>query len=959
MKLQGHKPPVPWHMFILYLVMSSVVISGGYLYYLYQRKELLSENQKELSAIADLKIRQITQWRFERLGNARFLEDDRQAIGLITDFMEKPGNLEARYDIFLLFRSLTDNFDYKQVMLLDTTGMVMYAYPDTKNFVGSYPGIVIDKVLNDSKIIMTDLHYTRQDSTPHSDLLVPVIANDHNKPYVRGIIDLVIEPSKVLYPLIQTWPTPSKSAETLIIRKDGNEVTFLNSLRHKKTTVLELTLPLNERKLPAAMAVRGISGTIDGIDYRGVPVVASMKKIPGTSWYMVAKIDRAEIFSTLNQQMRMVLAILILFLIALGMFLGFLSWNQRARYYREKYEDELERLVLVKHFDYILKYANDIIFLVDKDLRIIEANDHALETYQYPRVEFIGMKLEDIRAEQTLAELSEQIRYVEKHESATFETFHKRKDGSVFPVEISSRLVNIEGVKYYQTIGRDITERKLAEDSLKTSEERFRKIFEESPFCMLISTKSFEIVRANDAFCKMTGYDESELRMITFKDFTHPDHLTGDELGLLKLVAGEIPVYQTEKKYIRKDGSIVWGATTVSIIRNNEGEVLYFLVMVEDITKRKAAELAFENSYSLLKATLESTADGILVVDNEGKIVEYNRKFYEMWNVPANILDSGMDSEALAFVADQLRDGAGFVGNVERLYSDPEAVTYDLLEFKDGRYYERYSQPQKINGVTVGRVWSFRDITLSKNAEAAIIKAKEKAEESDRLKTAFLHNISHEIRTPMNAIIGFSNLLSEPGLDESEHNQYVEIISQSSNQLLSIINDIVDIANIESGQVRTNYSTININEALINLWEQYSYQTREPKLPIYFHPGLPDKNSVLSTDRTKLIQVLSNLINNALKFTVTGQIDFGYTLKENFLEFFVKDTGIGINADDLQKIFDRFYQVDVAGSRQYGGTGLGLSICKAYVELMGGTIRVESEKDKGSVFLFTIPYTRL
>ena len=146
---------------------------------------------------------------------------------------------------------------------------------------------------------------------------------------------------------------------------------------------LILRKPVSQEKLPAAMAFRGIKGTIDGVDYRNVRVVASMKKIPGTQWYMIAKIDREEVFSVLNSQMRLVVTVLVLFIATIGLFLGFLLWNQRVRFYRERYEDELNRLALFKHFDYILKFANDIIFLLDKDLKIVEANDRALEVYMF------------------------------------------------------------------------------------------------------------------------------------------------------------------------------------------------------------------------------------------------------------------------------------------------------------------------------------------------------------------------------------------------------------------------------------------------------------------------------------------------------------------------------------------------------------------------------------------------
>ena len=256
-------------------------------------------------------------------------------------------------------------------------------------------------------------------------------------------------------------------------------------------------------------------------------------------------------------------------------------------------------------------------------------------------------------------------------------------------------------------------------------------------------------------------------------------------------------------------------------------------------------------------------------------------------------------------------------------------------------------------------IWMVEDITLRKEAEKQLIAAKLKAEESDRLKTAFLHNVSHEIRTPMNAIIGFSSLLNEPDLKDSDRQQFTDIIFQSSNQLLSIINDIVDVANIETGLVKVNLARTDLNFSMRTLDEQFSYSEKQYKIPINLSSGLPDDQAIILTDNTKLIQILSNLINNSIKFTRKGNIEFGYRLKENFLEFFVSDTGIGIPKESLGKIFDRFYQVDRTISRQFGGTGLGLSICKAYVDLLGGKISVTSSAGEGTTFSFTIPYIPL
>jgi len=382
-------------------------------------------------------------------------------------------------------------------------------------------------------------------------------------------------------------------------------------------------------------------------------------------------------------------------------------------------------------------------------------------------------------------------------------------------------------------------------------------------------------------------------------------------------------------------------------------------VMIEDISARKKATFELDNSISLLKATLESTEDGLLVVDLLGKIVQFNQKFVEMWRIPEEILATGKDSNALNYVQNELNNPESFLENVKHLYAVPQATSFDMLEFKDGRFFERYSQPQVINGKSVGRVWSFRDITKKKTAEKELVAAKEKAEESDRLKTAFLHNVSHEIRTPMNAIIGFSSLLNDPGLKAAERKQYVDVIFKSGGQLLSIINDIVDIANVESGQAKVNLTEFNINGALRSLNEQFNLAGKDNNVTTIFKSGLPDEKCIVMTDNTKLVQILSNLINNAVKFTKNGDVTFGYSLKNELLEFFVKDTGIGIPQEFHSKIFDRFYQVDNATSRQYSGTGLGLSICKGYVELLGGTIRVESEPGKGTQFVFTIPYLKV
>jgi PAS domain S-box-containing protein len=249
-----------------------------------------------------------------------------------------------------------------------------------------------------------------------------------------------------------------------------------------------------------------------------------------------------------------------------------------------------------------------------------------------------------------------------------------------------------------------------------------------------------------------------------------------------------------------------------------------------------------------------------------------------------------------------------------------------------------------------------RDITNRKRGEEELIRAKEKAEESDQLKTAFLHNISHEIRTPMNAIVGFSALLNEPDLDNETQRSFLKIITQSSDQLLAIVNDIIEISNIEVGILKAAMNEINLNAQMMMLWEQYNQKAIEKGLELRLTTSLSGYRAFIETDNIKLLGILSNLLSNSIKFTSGGTISFGYSLDGDYLQFFVSDTGIGIEKDQYEKIFERFYQVDSSASRAYEGTGLGLSIARAYVNLLGGKIWLVSYPGKGSTFYFTLPY---
>lgn len=429
------------------------------------------------------------------------------------------------------------------------------------------------------------------------------------------------------------------------------------------------------------------------------------------------------------------------------------------------------------------------------------------------------------------------------------------------------------------------------------------------------------------------------------QDVVLPEYRSVLDLALLSLIKkGE--QYDVEFKIRRPHTGEVLSIRSVAAY-DSANRIVFGTI--QDITEFRKQEDLLREKDVVFQSLMEFSPVYIFFKDHNIRAIHLSRNFEKMIGKPlTEILGKSMFD---LFPSDLAK---GMVEDDKRILTEGKLVEVD--EELDGRYYTTIKFPIKLEGVEPMLAGFTLDITDRKKAEQALLLALDRAEKSDKLKEAFLQNMSHEIRTPLNAIVGFSELLADTNITREKLQNYSTIIINSSNQLLSIVNDILTVARIQTGQEVANYSPVNINKLCYGLQYIFNSKAKEKGLSFSLSFALSNENAEILTDGTKLNQILSNLIANSLKFTHKGFIDFGYTLKGEFLEFYVRDSGIGIKPEHQEYIFERFAQADISINKKYGGTGLGLSICKAYVQLLGGKIWVKSTFGEGSEFIFTIPH---
>jgi len=490
-------------------------------------------------------------------------------------------------------------------------------------------------------------------------------------------------------------------------------------------------------------------------------------------------------------------------------------------------------------------------------------------------------------------------------------------------------------------------------EALKESELNYRNLVENSLDAIAIYVEGKVVFVNNKCLTLMAAGNSEELIGKSVMEFVHPDYRPLVFERMKNISAGDSILPPIEEKFVRLDGSVVDVKVEAIPIQFNNKPAVHLIV--RDMTRKEVIEALNKEQY-LMEALMNNLPHHIYFKDKDCRFIRINKAHAQSFGL-------GMPGEAVGKT-----DFDFFTeGHARSAYEDELTIIHTgKALIKEEKVISRDHPDSWVStvklplidheGNIVGTFGISSDITEQKKAEVELLKEKEKAEESDRLKSAFLANMSHEIRTPMNGILGFADLLKEPGLSGDIQQEYIQIIEKSGARMLNIINDIIDISKIESGQMEVVIAETNVNYQTNYIYTFFKPEIEKKGLEFILKNALPDKDAILKTDREKVYAILTNLVKNAIKFTHQGSIEFGYNLKSAELEFFIRDTGAGIPDKQKDFIFERFRQGSESLDRQYEGSGLGLSISKAYIELLGGKIWVESEAGKGSTFYFTLPY---
>ncbi len=978
---------MPKRLILLFIALVLIVPLVGVGFVIVQTKLIEAREFSNLQAIAKLKAEQIQNWMDERTGDCQTLYLSKSLALSIQKSIQHANDNELDKTMADRFNVMYKAYSYRSILLFDGDGRFLKSRGEDTDLPANTRALHI-QAMTDKQILHSDL-YLDESSHAQMDWVVPVIPQDSKGNIPIATIVLRIDPNKFIYPMLQTWPVASTTAESLLVRKEGDSVLYLNELRHLKGGALSLRRPLST-PTPAAVAVQtNQPGTMRGIDYRGVEVLAAYRPISGLGWHIVAKADRAELLAPMWQTLQWIIGIAFAAIVSVMLALWRL-WLQQQRLQELKVQAEKARVSqqiqsmgdnLPNGFVYQYAVAPD----GRTRFNYISAGVEKLRGLTPRQVMEDGnLFFTHVDAESLQAYLAEKAKSAKELSAYSGMLLFNQPNGQQQWLRVQSQPHRLpDGGTVWDGIAIDVTERYLAAQKIEASEERSRLLLESANCGIYGLDTSGNTTFVNPAAAKMLGYSTRELLGKSMHATIHHSHADGtpypkeDCPMYATFVDGQVRQVDTEVLW-RKDGSCFPAEySTHPIVR--EGQLVGAVIVFVDITERRAADERLRQSEERFRKLFNESKQPVILLE-AGRFVDANPATLELLGFHSLEQLQGKTPDQIS--PEYQPDGqlsSVKAADIIRTAFEQGSLRFEWEHIKLGGqhcFVDVMLTPIKFGARAHIHV-SLTDITDKKRAEKelenyrlhleALVKtrtielekAKLEAEAANQSKSTFLANMSHEIRTPMNAIIGFAHLLRKE-IKQTSHQDKLDKIVTSGKYLLGIINDILDLSKIEAERLALEETTFLIPASIDHVHSMMTDRIYSKGLKLIEEIDPRLGSLPLLGDPLRLNQILINYLANAVKFTEHGSITLcAKVISEEervTLRFEVRDTGIGISEAHQDKLFDAFEQAETSTTRKYGGTGLGLAISKKLAHLMGGDAGVVSQLGQGSTFWFTATF---
>ncbi len=959
---RGDRASLPFLLLVAALILA---LTAGAVYY--NIAHLQNTEVARLQSVAESKSREIGDWLRDRQDDAAYYESSAPLAERYRRWRDN-GETASRDRLFERFERFRATQHYQSILLFDENNERIW---------DSAGRPVADEAT--LRAMLRERNAAK--GQPERQLATYRDANGFMRfdfvarlPSLRGLpgaaIILRVDPAQKLFPLLRDWPVPSASAETLLFRRDGDKVQILNPLRLGTDPAPGQRIALTtDNQLPArVLQGKFESGQLlQGLDYRAVPALAVAFAVPGSDWFLLAKIDRSEVYANaLFDNLAIVLAGLLTLSLSLA---GHIVLRQRRhlQLVSREHEIQADKLRDMELLHALTEASDDGIFVKDAECRFLMCNRASSRRVGKTPQEMLGCDSTAFFQPEEAARLLAIDREVMTGNcNRTSDEERSTVDGIRHIHITRGPLHDAEGkVVGMFGISRDITEQKRTESSLL----KLSLAVEQSPESIVITDLNGRIEYVNEAFVANTGYSRDEAigqnpRLLK-SGRTPPETYAAMWLALSK----GLP-WKGEFINRRRDGSEYFEFARITPIRQPEGSISHYVAVKEDITGKKQIADELDSYRHHLEDLVDQRAEllatrernlNVIMNGIPGSVGYWDRDLINRFANPAyhdwlgltpaqidgrhfrEVLGEQIYQQHLAMIQGALR------GEPQCFeWAFPHSNSPDIVRWRQVHFV-----PDRDGDKVAGFFVMAFDIDELK-------RARELAQEANRAKSAFLATMSHEIRTPMNAIIGLTYLLRR-ARPTPEQQDKLDKIAGAAAHLLAIINDILDLSKIETGKLVLEHADFSLATILDHTRSLIAEQARAKGLNSQVDGG--DVPLWLRGDPTRLRQALLNLAGNAVKFTEHGSISLRARLladEANELQilFEVEDTGIGIPAAQLAGLFQPFVQADTSTTRHYGGTGLGLAITRHLAELMGGTAGVDSEPGRGSRFWFSVRLQR-